>query len=82
MSTIEWTNQFRIHWFTMVATLFISSNILYIDLQIVTSVKSEVADHSGGKREKKNIQGGEEWEGGGIHFYGASLELQPSIGVL
>ena len=42
----------------------------------------EAANHRGGKREKKNLQGGEEGEGGGNNFMEASLELQPSVGGL
>ena len=51
-----------------------------------TSVKSEAANHSGGKRERKNEQGGDEGEGGRIHLYWPlvhtgfnSIQLQASI---
>ena len=52
------------------------------DIQIFTSVELEAANHRGGKREKKNIQGGERGGGWGIEFTEASLELQPSVGAL
>ena len=42
-------------------------------MYIFTYVKSEVADHNGGKREKKNIQGGK----GGGQFRIASIHRCP-----
>ena len=57
----------------MVATLFISSNKK--DIQIFTSVELEAANHRGGKREKKNIQGGERGGGWGNNLCECVSEL-------